>query len=61
MHGSAAPRRIVAFAAGAVLSFSSFIENDSDHVLMFRNELEGGEMCKLWGITIGGSVSGMSP
>jgi hypothetical protein len=43
--------------AGDELTFSCFIENESDITLRFRNELYGGEMCNLWGSAIGTSVS----
>jgi hypothetical protein len=39
--------------AGDVLKFSCFIENSSDHVLNWKNELYGGEMCNMWGSTAG--------
>jgi hypothetical protein len=39
--------------AGDRLAFSCFIENDSDRTLTWRNELREGEMCNLWGSTIG--------
>lgn len=49
---------IVAFKAGSQLKFSCFIENKSDELLTFKNDIDGGEMCNLWGTTVGGSVSG---
>jgi hypothetical protein len=49
---------IVEFKAGDRLNFSCFVENESDHVLSFKNELEGGEMCNMWGTTVGGGLSG---
>jgi hypothetical protein len=52
---------ILPFQANDVLRYSCFIENESDQVLTFRNEVEGGEMCNLWGTTVGGSVSGSFP
>jgi len=48
---------VVSFTAGSVLKFSCFVENKSDHVLRFKNELEGGEMCNMWGSTVGGSFN----
>jgi hypothetical protein len=39
--------------AGDQLKFTCFIENTSDQTLMWRNELYGGEMCNLWGSTVG--------
>jgi hypothetical protein len=38
---------------GDVLTFSCFIENNSDRTLTWRNELREGEMCNLWGATVG--------
>jgi hypothetical protein len=38
---------------GDKLKFSCFIENTSDMTLAWRNELYGGEMCNLWGTTVG--------
>jgi hypothetical protein len=46
---------IVDFNAGSTLRATCFVNNGSDITLMFRNELEGGEMCNLWGSTVGGS------
>lgn len=46
------------FKAGDVLKFSCFIENTSDHTLRFSNELYGGEMCNLWGSTVGAGIGG---
>lgn len=40
-------------AAGDQLKFTCFIENTSDQTLKWRNELYGGEMCNLWGSTVG--------
>jgi hypothetical protein len=39
--------------AGDQLKFTCFIENTSDQTLRWRNELYGGEMCNLWGSTVG--------
>lgn len=47
------------FKAGARLKYSCFIDNRSDELLRFRNDIESGEMCNLWGSTVGGIVSGM--
>jgi hypothetical protein len=44
--------------AGDILKFSCFIENKSENTLQFSNELYGGEMCNLWGSTVGTSVVG---
>jgi hypothetical protein len=52
---------IVPFSANDRLRFSCFVENDSDITLTFQNELEGGEMCDLRGITVGGSISTSFP
>jgi hypothetical protein len=38
---------------GDQLKFTCFIENTSDQTLKWRNELYGGEMCNLWGSTVG--------
>jgi hypothetical protein len=46
---------LVEFRAGAKLNATCFVENESDVTLTFQNELEGGEMCNLWGSTVGGS------
>jgi hypothetical protein len=43
-------------AAGDELTFSCFIENESDMTLTFSNELYGGEMCNLWGSAVGTSL-----
>jgi hypothetical protein len=43
----------LAVEAGDQLRFSCFIENDSDKTLTWKNELYGGEMCNLWGSTVG--------
>lgn len=39
--------------AGDTLRFSCFVENGSDSVLTFRNDVDTGEMCNLWGGTVG--------
>jgi hypothetical protein len=44
---------VVEFKTGDIMKFSCFIENGSDKTLMWRNELYGGEMCNLWGSTVG--------
>lgn len=49
---------VVDFKAGDVLKFSCYIENKSDMTLGFSNELYGGEMCNLWGSTVGAGISG---
>jgi len=49
---------ILPFKAGDTLKFSCFVDNTSDQTLRFANELEFGEMCVLWGATVGGSISG---
>jgi hypothetical protein len=49
----------VDFKAGDKLRFSCFIENMSDQTLTFKNEARGGEMCNMWGRSIGAGVSGM--
>jgi len=46
---------VVPFNSGDVLKFSCFVENKSKHALTFQNELEGGEMCNMWGSTVGAS------
>jgi len=43
------------FTAGSRLTASCFVVNDSDKTLRFANELDNGEMCNLWGSTVGGS------
>lgn len=43
----------LAVKQGDKLKFSCFIENESDQMLVWRNELYGGEMCNLWGTTVG--------
>jgi len=48
---------IVKFDAGARVKATCFVNNESDHVLTFQNELEGGEMCNLWGSTVGASLN----
>jgi hypothetical protein len=39
--------------AGDTLKFSCFVNNGSDTTLMFRNDVDTGEMCNLWGGTVG--------
>jgi len=46
---------VVMFNAGSRLRATCYVNNESDHVLTFQNELDGGEMCNLWGSTVGGS------
>jgi hypothetical protein len=48
----------VEFKTGDLLKYACYIENRSDVTLQFKNELMGGEMCNLWGRTVGGSFSG---
>jgi len=48
----------VEFKAGDALKFTCFIENKSDITLSFKNEARGGEMCNLWGRTVGAGLSG---
>lgn len=38
---------------GDNLKFSCLVENGSDQTLTWRNDLYGGEMCNLWGTTVG--------
>jgi hypothetical protein len=47
---------VLPFKAGDTLKFSCFVENGSDEVLRFKNELEGGEMCNMWGSSVGGGI-----
>jgi len=47
------------FNAGAQLKFACYIENTSKVTLQFKNDLDMGEMCNMWGTTVGGSFSGM--
>jgi len=49
---------IVAFTPNDTLTYRCFIENASDHTLSF-GEADGGEMCDLWGSTVGGSLTGV--
>jgi len=49
---------IVKFTSGDTLKFSCFVENESGHALRFLNELEGGEMCNMWGSTVGPGLGG---
>jgi hypothetical protein len=44
---------MLAVEQGDQLKFTCFIENTSDQTLKWRNELYGGEMCNLWGSTVG--------
>jgi hypothetical protein len=48
----------ISLKAGDRLKYACFIENGSDQTLRFKNELKGGEMCNLWGRTVGGSFQG---
>ena len=48
----------VDFKAGDQLRFSCFIENDGDQPLRFANEVHTGEMCNMWGRSVGAGVSG---
>ena len=43
---------------GDTVKFTCFIENKSMETLRFSNELYGGEMCNLWGSTVGTTLSG---
>jgi hypothetical protein len=47
---------VIDVKAGDALKFSCFIENESEMALRFSNELYGGEMCNLWGTTVGTSL-----
>jgi len=47
------------FNAGAQLKFACYVENTSMVTLQFKNDLDMGEMCNMWGTTVGGSFSGM--
>jgi hypothetical protein len=49
---------IVMFKANDTLRYSCFIENKSNATLRFMNDVDAGEMCNLWGTTVGGSISG---
>ena len=49
---------IVEFKAGDPLKFTCFIENDSDNTLRFSNQVYDGEMCNLWGSTVGAGIAG---
>jgi hypothetical protein len=49
---------ILDYKAGDVLKFSCFIENEGDKTLHFSNQLKDGEMCNLWGSTVGPGLSG---
>ena len=46
------------FKSGDTHRFTCFIENESDKTLRFSNELKDGEMCNLWGSTVGAGLSG---
>lgn len=48
----------VEFKAGDQLKFTCFIENESDKTLRFSNQVYDGEMCNLWGSTVGTGISG---
>jgi hypothetical protein len=52
---------ILPFKKGDFIKYSCFIENATSQVLRFKNSLDGGEMCNLWGITVGESASGDFP
>ena len=49
---------IVDFKAGDELKFTCFIENNSDNTLGFSNQVYEGEMCNLWGSTVGAGIAG---
>jgi len=49
---------ILEFKAGDPLKFTCFIENESDNTLRFSNQVYEGEMCNLWGSTVGTGISG---
>jgi hypothetical protein len=49
---------MVPIKANDKVKLTCFIENKSDIRLRFSNDLYGGEMCNLWGATIGTSLSG---
>lgn len=48
---------VLPFRAGDTLRFTCSIVNESDVTLKWGNELEGGEVCDLWGATVGASLS----
>jgi hypothetical protein len=49
---------VVEFKAGDPLKFTCFIENESDNTLRFSNQVYDGEMCNLWGSTVGAGIAG---
>jgi hypothetical protein len=49
---------LVEYKAGDQLKFTCFIENDSDKTLGFSNQVYDGEMCNLWGSTVGAGIAG---
>jgi hypothetical protein len=49
---------MVEYKAGDELKFTCFIENKSDNTLGFSNQVYEGEMCNLWGSTVGAGISG---
>jgi hypothetical protein len=49
---------VLEFKAGDDLKFTCFIENDSDNTLGFSNQVYEGEMCNLWGSSVGAGLSG---
>jgi hypothetical protein len=49
---------VVDFKAGDELKFTCFIENNSDNTLGFSNQVYEGEMCNLWGSSVGAGLSG---
>jgi hypothetical protein len=44
------------FETGDVLKSSCLVVNEPNHNLVFATELDGGEQCNLWGVTVGGSL-----
>jgi hypothetical protein len=58
MKTDGATSGVLDFKSGDTLKFSCYIENTSDKTLKFSNELYDGEMCNLWGSSVGAGLSG---
>ncbi len=52
---------ILPVSAGDVLEWECEIKNDSQTALTYTNEVQTGEMCNIWGMTVGPAISCFLP
>ena len=60
MFSSAAPGAhtgLLPMVAGDVLEWECEINNDSQDTLYYVNEVKTGEMCNIWGMTVGPPIA----